>query len=117
MMAHRSERLASPDEFERVSRRHHLHPLELLSMAWWTFRKEPGRVVIPGLVIFALDAIQATIYINVSADHHGIFSALSAFAFGASNKLAMPRRSKLFNMRAMPSAASFDEIRVSMEVP
>ena len=84
MMADGSERLASPDEFERVSRRHHLHPLELLSMAWWTFRKEPGRVVIPGLVIFALDAIQATIYINLSADHHGIFSALSAFAFGAS---------------------------------
>jgi hypothetical protein len=69
---------------ERVSRRHHLHPVELLSMAWWTFRQEPGRVVIPGLVIFALDAIQATVYIKLSADHQGLLSALGAFAFGAS---------------------------------
>jgi hypothetical protein len=83
-MARRSERLASPEELERASRRHHLHPLELLSMAWRTFRMEPGRVVIPGLVIFALDAIQATIYIELSADHHGLLSALSAFVFSAS---------------------------------
>jgi hypothetical protein len=84
MMSRRTERLASPGEFERDSRRHHLHPLELLSMAWRTFRMEPARVVVPGLVIFALDAIQSTIYIKITADHHGIFSALSAFAFGAS---------------------------------
>ena len=79
-----SDDLASPDELARASRRHHLHPLELLTMAWRTFRLEPGRVVIPGLVIFALDAIQSTIYIELSADHHGLVSALSAFAFGAS---------------------------------
>jgi hypothetical protein len=76
--------LVSPDELARESRRHHLHPLELLAMAWRTFRLEPARVVVPGLVIFALDAIQATIFIELSADHHGLLSALSAFAFGAS---------------------------------
>ena len=53
-------------------------------MAWRTFRMEPGRVVIPGLVIFALDAIQSTIYLKLSADHQGLISAASAFVFGAS---------------------------------
>jgi hypothetical protein len=83
-MPRRPEDLATADDLAQASRRHHLHPLELLAMAWRTFRMEPGRVVIPGLVIFALDAIWATIFIELSADHHGLLSALSAFAFGAS---------------------------------
>jgi hypothetical protein len=83
-MPRRPEDLATADELAQASRRHHLHPLELLAMAWRTFRMEPGRVVIPGLVIFALDAIWATVFIELSADHHGLLSALSAFAFGAS---------------------------------
>ena len=76
--------LDSPDEFARASRRHHLHPLELVSMAWRTFRREPARVIVPGLVIFAVDAIQATIYTELAADHHGVVSTFSAVVFGAS---------------------------------
>ena len=53
-------------------------------MAWRTFRMEPARVIVPGLVIFALDAIQGTIYLKLSADHQGLLSAAGAFVFGAS---------------------------------
>src|SRR5580700_264181 len=64
--------------------RHRLHPLELLSMAWWTFRKEPARVVVPALVIFGLDAIQGTFYTVVAVDHLGWESLAGTFVYGAS---------------------------------
>jgi hypothetical protein len=67
------------------SARHRLHPLELASMAWRTFRMQPGRVVIPGLVIFALDAIQGTLYTVGAVDHLGLESLASTFVFGASS--------------------------------
>ncbi|HSZ37539.1 MAG TPA: hypothetical protein VK773_10650 [Acidimicrobiales bacterium] len=64
--------------------RHELHPLELLSMAWRTFKAEPGRVVVPALVIFALDALQGTIFTQLAVDHLGLESVAFAFVYGAS---------------------------------
>jgi hypothetical protein len=64
--------------------RHRLHPLELIAMAWRTFKREPGRVVIPGLVIFGLDAFQGTLYTVLAVDHLGLESLASTFVFGAS---------------------------------
>ena len=53
-------------------------------MAWRTFRKEPARVVVPALVIFALDALQGTFYTEVAVDRHGWESVASTAVFGAS---------------------------------
>jgi hypothetical protein len=64
--------------------RHRLHPVELASMAWRTFRREPARVVVPGLVIFGLDAIQGTFYTEIAVDHLGWESVAGALVFGAS---------------------------------
>ena len=64
--------------------RHGLHPLELTSMAWRTAKLEPARVIVPGLVIFGLDAIQATLYTEVAVDHLGLASVAGVFLFGAS---------------------------------
>ena len=64
--------------------RHRLHPLELASMAWRTFRKEPARVVVPALVIFALDALQGTFYTEVAVDRLGWDSLAGTLVFGAS---------------------------------
>jgi hypothetical protein len=64
--------------------RHQLHPIELLSMAWRTFRAEPGRVVIPALVIFSLEALQGTIFTLLAVDHLGLESVAFAFVYGAS---------------------------------
>jgi len=64
--------------------RHQLHPLELLSMAWRTLRAEPARVVVPALVIFALDALQGTIFTQLAVDHLGLESVAFAFVYGAS---------------------------------
>src|SRR5580700_10188837 len=64
--------------------RHELHPLELLSMARRTLRAEPARVVIPALVIFALDALQGTIFTQLAVDHLGLESVAFAFVYGAS---------------------------------
>jgi hypothetical protein len=64
--------------------RHRLHPLELASMAWRTFRMEPARVVIPALVIFALNAVQGTFFTEVAVDRLGWESITGAFVFGAS---------------------------------
>jgi hypothetical protein len=64
--------------------RHHLHPIELLSMAWRTLRRNPGRVVVPALVIFALDALQGTIFTQLAVDHLGLESVAFAFVYGAS---------------------------------
>ena len=64
--------------------RHELHPLELLSMAWRTFRAEPARVVVPALIIFALDALQGTIFTELAVDRLGLESVAFAFVYGAS---------------------------------
>jgi hypothetical protein len=53
-------------------------------MAWRTFKAEPARVVIPGLVIFGLDALQGTVYTILAVDHLGLESLASTFVFGAS---------------------------------
>src|SRR5579871_3110441 len=64
--------------------RHELHPVELLSMAWRTLCAEPARVVVPALVIFALDALQATIFTQLAVDNLGLESVAFAFVYGAS---------------------------------
>lgn len=64
--------------------RHELHPLELLSMAGRTLRAEPARVVVPALVIFALDALQGTIFQQLAVEHLGLESVAFAFVYGAS---------------------------------
>jgi hypothetical protein len=64
--------------------RHQLHPLELLAMARRTLRAEPARVVVPALVIFALDALQGTIFTQLAVDHLGLESVAFAFVYGAS---------------------------------
>ena len=64
--------------------RHHLHPLELIAVSWRTARMEPARVIVPGLGIFGLDAIQGTFYTEVAVDHLGIGSLVGAVLFGAS---------------------------------
>lgn len=53
-------------------------------MAWRTFRMEPARVVVPALVIFALDALQATFYTEIAVDRLGWESIAGTFVFGAS---------------------------------
>jgi len=64
--------------------RHPLHPLELISMARRTARLEPARVLVPALVIFGLDAFQATWFTEISTDHLGLESLTGAVVFGAS---------------------------------
>jgi hypothetical protein len=64
--------------------RHQLHPRELLSMAGRTLRAEPARVVVPALVIFALDALQGTIFTQLAVEHLGLESVAFAFVYGAS---------------------------------
>ncbi len=64
--------------------RHPLHPLELLSMAWRTARLEPARVLIPGVVIFGLAALQGTWFTEISVDHLGLESLITVVIFGAS---------------------------------
>jgi hypothetical protein len=64
--------------------RHELHPLELLAMAGRTLRAEPVRVVVPALVIFALDALQGTIFTQLAVDRLGLESVAFAFVYGAS---------------------------------
>jgi hypothetical protein len=64
--------------------RHQLHPLELLAMAWRTLRARPGRVVLPAVVIFSLDALQGTIFTQLAVDHLGLESVAFACVYGAS---------------------------------
>jgi hypothetical protein len=64
--------------------RHPLHPLELLSMAWRTARLEPGRVIVPALVIFGLDAFQSTWFTEIAVDHLGLESISGVVFFGVS---------------------------------
>jgi hypothetical protein len=67
-------------EFDRTR----LNPGALVSMAWRTARMEPARVIVPGLVIFGLDAIQGTFYTEVATDHLGIGSVIGAVLFASS---------------------------------
>ena len=54
-------------------------------MAWRTARLEPARVVVPGLVIFGLDAFQSTWFTEISTDHLGLESLTTAVFFGVSS--------------------------------
>jgi hypothetical protein len=81
--AHDERARGAPKGGERPPR-HHLHPLALVSMAWRTFRMEPVRVIVPALVIFGLDALQATLYTEIAVDHLGLESLAGVFVFGAS---------------------------------
>ncbi len=65
--------------------RHRLHPLALAATSWRTAKMEPARVIVPGLVIFGLDAIQGTFYTEIAVDHLGIGSIIGAVLFGASS--------------------------------
>ncbi len=53
-------------------------------MAWRTFRIEPARVIVPALVIFALDAIQGTFYTEIAVDRLGVESVLGIVVFATS---------------------------------
>jgi hypothetical protein len=64
--------------------RHRLHPRTLIAVSWRTARMEPARVIVPGLVIFGLDAIQGTFYTEVAVDHLGIGSVIGAVLFASS---------------------------------
>jgi hypothetical protein len=64
--------------------RHHLHPLELMAVSWRTAKMEPARVIVPGLIIFGLDAIQGTFYTEVAVDHLGVRSVIGAVLFASS---------------------------------
>jgi hypothetical protein len=75
-----SESESPPDK----SQRPRLHPAVLMAVSWRTFRMEPARVIVPGLVIFGLDAIQGTIYTEVAVDHLGIGSIIGAVLFASS---------------------------------
>ena len=46
---------------------------------------EPARVIVPGLVIFGLDAIQGTFYTEIAVDHLGIGSVIGAVLFASSS--------------------------------
>jgi hypothetical protein len=65
--------------------RHGLHPLELAATAWRTAKMEPARIIVPGLVIFGLDAIQGTFYTEIAVDHLGIGSIVGAVLFASSS--------------------------------
>jgi hypothetical protein len=53
-------------------------------MAWRTLRAKPGRVVLPAVVIFSLDALQGTIFTQLAVDHLGLESVAFACVYGAS---------------------------------
>jgi hypothetical protein len=54
-------------------------------MAWRTFKMEPGRVVLPGLVIFGLDAIVSTFFTEEAVHHLGLVSLGATFVGGVSS--------------------------------
>lgn len=77
------------DRSIRPVRRHHpdlhpLHPLELILMAWRTLRLEPGRIVVPAIIIFGLDAFQSTWVTEIATDHLGWESIGGVVFFGVS---------------------------------
>jgi hypothetical protein len=53
-------------------------------MAWRTLRKEPARVMVPALVIFAVDALQGTLFTELAVDHLGLGSLTVVFVYGVS---------------------------------
>ena len=69
---------------DQAPARRSLHPHTLISMAWRTARMEPARVIVPALVIFALDAIEGTFFTEIAVDHLGLESLAGVFIFGAS---------------------------------
>ena len=46
-------------------------------MAWRTVKLEPGRVIVPALVIFGITAFESTFFTEVSTDHLGLESLAS----------------------------------------
>jgi hypothetical protein len=64
------------------------HPVELLRMAARTARAEPGRVLLPAVVIFGLDAVSDTGFNELSADHLGLES-LAGFVVLAFSTLGL----------------------------
>jgi hypothetical protein len=64
--------------------RHRLHPLTLAAASWRTAKLEPARVIVPGLIIFGLDALQGTFYTEIAVDHLGVESVIGTVLFGAS---------------------------------
>ncbi|MFZ0248977.1 MAG: hypothetical protein WAL61_03465 [Acidimicrobiales bacterium] len=75
---------AEPPPGPAPAQRHQLHPLELMAMSWRTAKMEPARVIVPGLVIFGLDAIQGTFYTEIAVDNLGIGSVIGAVLFASS---------------------------------
>jgi hypothetical protein len=65
--------------------RHPLHPLQLVATAWRTAKMEPARIIVPGLIIFGLDAIQGTFYTEIAVDHLGVGSIIGAVLFASSS--------------------------------
>jgi len=49
-----------------------------------TLRLEPGRVIVPALVIFGLDAFQSTWFTEIATDHLGLESVGDVVVFGVS---------------------------------
>jgi hypothetical protein len=60
------------------------HPVELLRMAFATFRAEPARVLVPALLIFGLDAFSDTGFTEISVDHFGLESLIGVVALAFS---------------------------------
>ena len=55
-----------------------------MAVSWRTAKVEPARVIVPGLIIFGLDAIQGTFYTEVAVDHLGVGSIIGAALFASS---------------------------------
>ena len=53
-------------------------------MAWRTGRLEPGRVLVPAVVIFFLDAFEGTFFTEISTDRMGLASLVGVVVFGVS---------------------------------
>lgn len=64
--------------------RHELHPVQLLTVAWRALLAEPARIVVPAVVIFAVDALEGTFFTELAVDHRGLESLAGTFVFGAS---------------------------------
>jgi hypothetical protein len=62
----------TPDQLaDPAADRPRVRPGDILRMALRTARAEPGRVFIPALFIFGLDAADSTLFTEVSVDHFG----------------------------------------------
>ena len=68
------DQLADPTptpDADPAADRPQVRPRDILRMALRTARAEPGRVFIPALFIFGLDAADSTLFTEVSVDHFG----------------------------------------------